>query len=253
MSAPVFISHSSKDREAAETICAELESRKLECWIAARDVQPGENFQEAIVRAIRVAKVMVLIFTKHANNSDEIKKEVALASQHQLVVIPVRLDDVVPNDALAYALATRHWIDLFRDWKQAIDRLSTRIAAIVSIETTEDGKTLTRSSDQSGLQSAKRVEPELQRSGQAPHLATPANRSQHPAERGEPLPASGTRLRRRGFGLMGNILVGVLGALIGMFLAQSLGIASMGSGASLIIALLGAILLLVTAGCFRRG
>ena len=46
MSAPIFISFSSKDQEIAETICQVLEARGLDCWIAARDVRPGENFQE---------------------------------------------------------------------------------------------------------------------------------------------------------------------------------------------------------------
>jgi len=80
--------------------------------------------------------VMVLVFTQYANTSPEINKEIALASQHQLVVIPVRIEDVVPSDALAYELATRQWIDLFRDWERALDRLSSRIAAIVTAETT---------------------------------------------------------------------------------------------------------------------
>jgi hypothetical protein len=72
------------------------------------------------------------VFTKNANNSGEIKKEIALASQHELVVIPVRIDDVVPNDALAYELATRQWIDLFQDWERAIERLTGRIAAVTT-------------------------------------------------------------------------------------------------------------------------
>jgi hypothetical protein len=129
----VFISYSSRDQEVAETICAELEGRNLRCWIAVRDVDPGDNFQEAIVRAIRAAKVMVLIFSKNANNSDEIKNELALASKNQLVVIPVRIEDVMPNDALSYALATRQWVDVFRDWKTAIDRLAARILSVVMI------------------------------------------------------------------------------------------------------------------------
>ena len=140
MNAPVFVSYSSKDQEAAETICSELESRQLKCWIATRDIDPGDNFQEAITKAIRNAKVMILIFTKNSNDSGEIKNELALASQHQLAIIPVRVDDVTPNDALAYALATRQWIDLFRDSKAAIDRLASRAAAIASIELTTDAK-----------------------------------------------------------------------------------------------------------------
>src|SRR3989442_58764 len=82
----VFISHSSKDQEAAEKISTALENRGLQCWFADRDVNPGENFQESIHRAIRSAKVMVLVFTKNANNSAEINKEVALAGKYELVV-----------------------------------------------------------------------------------------------------------------------------------------------------------------------
>jgi hypothetical protein len=128
----IFISHSSRDQKVARTLCDALEARGLHCWIANRNVDPGENFQESIVKAIRSARVMVLVFTKNANNSDEIKKEIALASQHELVVIPVRIDDVIPNDALAYELATRQWIDLFQDWERAIERLTARIGAVVA-------------------------------------------------------------------------------------------------------------------------
>ncbi len=127
----VFVSHSSKDQKVARTICTALEHRGVKCWIADRDVRPGENFQEAIVRAIRAAKVMVLVFTTNANNSDEIKKELALASQNRLTIIPVRVEDVIPNEAFAYEFATRQWIDLFADWENEVDRLCSRICAVV--------------------------------------------------------------------------------------------------------------------------
>jgi hypothetical protein len=90
MSAPVFISYSSKDQDIAKTICRALEVRGLKCWISGRDVAAGENFQEAIVRALRRARRMLLVFTGNANNSDEIKKEVAVAGRHRVTVVPVR-------------------------------------------------------------------------------------------------------------------------------------------------------------------
>src|ERR1700682_4066049 len=124
MSAKVFISYSSQDQKVARTICSALEKRGLACWIASRDVRPGENFMEAIVKEIRAAKVMVLVFSSNANNSDEIKREVVLAGQYKLTVMPVRVEDVAPNDALAYQFATRQWIDLFEDWEQQIEHLS---------------------------------------------------------------------------------------------------------------------------------
>ena len=129
MDPEIFISHSSTDKKVSRTICTALENRGLACWISSRDVKPGQNFQEQIVKAIRAAKIMVLVFTSSANNSNEIKKELALASQNNLIVIPVRIEDVSPNEAFAYEFATRQWIDLFDNWESSIARLVELIDA----------------------------------------------------------------------------------------------------------------------------
>ena len=250
MSAPVFISYSSKDEEAALTICAELESRQLNCWIAVRDVDPGENFQEAIVRAIRSAKVMVLVFTKNANNSEEIKNEVALASQRQLVVIPVRVDDVGPNDALAYALATRQWIDLFRDWKGAIDRLASRIRAIVSVESgvIPDGNARTAEQPNSVL-------PEAPNKSRPPDLAEgPVAAVEKPKEPESRRQNGDPPQRKKHTGtLTGDIITGIIGAIIAGWLLPRLGIFMGGAiVGQIIIAVIGAVILLVIVGLIRR-
>jgi hypothetical protein len=135
MSAKVFISHSSADSQVAKAICGALEKRGLSCWLASRDVGPGEDFQAAIVRAIRAASVMVLVFSQNANNSDEIKKEVVLASQNNVAIIPARVENVVPNDSLAYQFATRQWVDLFEDWEKEIERLGAWISRVVASDT----------------------------------------------------------------------------------------------------------------------
>ena len=249
MSAPVFISYSSKDEEAAQTICAELESRQLNCWIAVRDVDPGENFQEAIVRAIRAAKVMVLVFTKNANNSDEIKNEVALASQRQLVVIPVRVDDVGPNDALAYALATRQWIDLFRDWKQAIDRLASRIRAIVSVESGVAPAGFARTAELPNS-----APPEATSKSRPPGLVErPIAAVEPPKEPEGRRESRDPPQRKKSTGsLTGDIITGIIGAVIaGWFLPRLVGF-SAGIIGQIIVALIGAVILLVIVGLVRR-
>jgi formylglycine-generating enzyme required for sulfatase activity len=128
---PIFISYSSKDQKSAEAICHAIENRGFPCWISSRDIGPGENFQSQIVRAIRGAKIMVLVFSSNANNSEEIKKELVLAGQSSLVVIPVRVEDVTPDDAFAYEFATRQWIDVFGDWEHAIGRVIRQIESVV--------------------------------------------------------------------------------------------------------------------------
>jgi hypothetical protein len=132
MSADIFISFASQDARVARTICTALENRGFTCWISARNIHPGENFQSAIVKAIRGAKVLLLVFTSNSNRSEEMTKELALASQQKLMVVPLRVENVDPSDAFAYEFATRQWIDLFADWELAMNNLCTRLTAALS-------------------------------------------------------------------------------------------------------------------------
>ena len=130
MSAPIFISFASKDLSVAHTVCEALENRGFHCWISSRDIGPGENFQVAIVRAIRLAKAMILIFSGNSNISEEVKKELVLAGQNRLVVIPLRVEDVAPDEAFTYEFATRQWIDAFHDWEHAIQRVVEQLRMV---------------------------------------------------------------------------------------------------------------------------
>jgi tetratricopeptide (TPR) repeat protein len=128
--ATVFISYASADRSEALKVCNAIELRGTRCWISARDVPPGANYQEAIVQALRTARAVALVFSDAANTSDEIKKELSLASRYRVPVIALRLKDIEPSDAFAYELSTRQWIDAFEGWDKAIDTLVGRIGQI---------------------------------------------------------------------------------------------------------------------------
>ena len=117
----VFVSYATADRKEALNVCKAIERRGTNCWISTRDVPPGENYQEAIVRSLRASRAMVLVFSEAANNSDEIKKELSLASRYHVPVMALRIEDVEPSDAFAYELSTRQWIDAFEGWDKSID------------------------------------------------------------------------------------------------------------------------------------
>lgn len=123
----IFISHSSKDHDIAIGVCRDLEQRGFRCWISSRDIQAGEGYQDSIERALRSASAMILVFSSNANESPEIKKELALASNRKIPVIPVRAENVMPTGALEYELVTRQWIDLFDDRQDGMARLAERI------------------------------------------------------------------------------------------------------------------------------
>jgi TIR domain len=63
----VFISYSSRDKPTADATCAVLEQNGIRCWVAARDILPGMSWGGSIIDAINSARVMVLVFSDHAN------------------------------------------------------------------------------------------------------------------------------------------------------------------------------------------
>jgi len=109
----VFISYSHPDKAAADAACATLEQAGIRCWIAPRDIVPGMDWGESIVTATTGAKVLVLIFSQHANESPQIKREVERAVAKGLPIIPVRIEDTVPSKALV-RIGTR---PMSRSWR----------------------------------------------------------------------------------------------------------------------------------------
>lgn len=63
---------------------------------------------------------------------------------------------------------------------------------------------------------------------------------------------AGQIMKGRGFGLVGNLVVGVVGAIIGGWLAGQLGVGATGLVGVLLIATAGAVVLLAIVGALKR-
>ncbi len=111
MAYQVFISHSSQNKNVADAITTFLEKWGLNCWIAPRDIQPGESYGEAILRAIYQCSVVVLVFSEYANQSKHVLKEIERAINADCVIIPFRIEAVMPTGAMEYFLSSDHWLD----------------------------------------------------------------------------------------------------------------------------------------------
>jgi hypothetical protein len=113
MAHDVFLSYSYQDKAAADAVCHSLEAKGVRCWIAPRDVIPGEDWQQSILDAIAASRAVILLFTAHTNQSDNVKKEVSAAFDANAMVIPFRIEDVPPQGSLKYHLIGVHWLDAF--------------------------------------------------------------------------------------------------------------------------------------------
>jgi hypothetical protein len=107
----VFISHSSADRIIGEQVCRFLEKNGIPCWIAPRDVTPGQNYGAAILDAIDECRVFVLVLSNQSNKSGQVVREVEHAASTDSIIIPFRIEDVHPSRNLAFYVSAAHWLD----------------------------------------------------------------------------------------------------------------------------------------------
>jgi hypothetical protein len=114
----VFISYGAEkgddtdsDHHAADRICSALEAENILCWIAHRDIAPGDNWLDAIIDAVEHSKIMVLVFSGNANQSQWVKDEVTFALDKNIKIIPFRIGDVSPEKGLKILQVRCQWID----------------------------------------------------------------------------------------------------------------------------------------------
>lgn len=141
MARDVFISHSAQDKDVAETICGALEEAAIRCWVAPRDVRAGRSFPGEITRAIQQSKVMLLIFSKHSNSSEQVLREVQLAVDCHVPIVRLRIEDLTLSDDLRYYLSTPQYLDaLTPPLSKHIPRLEAALRELLEQSTDDAGK-----------------------------------------------------------------------------------------------------------------
>lgn len=111
MAHDVFISYAHKDKSVADAVCATLESRGVRCWIAPRDVLPGNPYPEEIESALAATRLMVVVFSPHAVQSAAVRSEIHLGFSRELTIIPFRVQATPLDKGMDYLLGIVHWLD----------------------------------------------------------------------------------------------------------------------------------------------
>jgi TolB-like protein len=120
----IFVSYASQDAAVAAALVDALERHGIACWIAPRDVKPGAQYADAIVRAISGAKIFVLVLSESAIASSHVGKEIERASSKKRPIIALRIDTAPLTPALEYFLGESQWVEAkARDIGAAHDKL----------------------------------------------------------------------------------------------------------------------------------
>lgn len=128
--ARVFVSYSAADQNLAEQVVAFLEQRGLTTWFMLRDVPAGTDYAVEIDSAVRGADALVLIYSASTAGSKFCSREVGLADELGLPVVPVRLDDTPISGRFSVRLQNVQWLD----WRSpdVVERLIASLPRHVS-------------------------------------------------------------------------------------------------------------------------
>ena len=127
----VFISYSSKDQKVVEAMCAYLEQHKVRCFVAYRDIPKGVVCAKAIVEALDESKMLVVVFSEEFNLSDQVDREIELASEDKKPILTYRISDAMFKGAKKYYLKNINWIDAFPHPETMFDSLLDNICKLI--------------------------------------------------------------------------------------------------------------------------
>lgn len=106
----VFLSHSSKEKDMAESLCKWLEEREFKCFLAPRDIPAGTEYAEQIVSGIDSSDAMILMMSENANKSPHVLREVERAVSKGVPILLYNLEEVELSKSMEYFLMTHQWV-----------------------------------------------------------------------------------------------------------------------------------------------
>lgn len=138
MNYDVFISYSSKDQKVAEGVCAYLEQHGIRCFIAYRDIPKGTVWARAIVEALDESRMMVIVFSENFNRSEQVDREIELASEDHKPILTFRIANEAFRGAKKYYLKNLNWIDAFPEPEKCFGELCRNVQALLKISEKTD-------------------------------------------------------------------------------------------------------------------
>jgi len=135
----IFISYSVQDKDTAEKVCSDLEARGLSCWIAPRDISPGESWSGAIIGAIENSRCLVFIFSSNSNESPHVARELESAVGKRIPIIPFKIQNIKPSKSVEYFVTSAQWLDSSKNPSDAdLDKLFRAASRLLGMDASSE-------------------------------------------------------------------------------------------------------------------
>ncbi|MGN0649453.1 MAG: toll/interleukin-1 receptor domain-containing protein [Oscillospiraceae bacterium] len=106
----VFISFSTKDETVAREICDTLSDNGISAWMCKSKIQAGDRWAAEIPAALESCKLFLLIVSKNSVESENVPKEVNMALERKMRIIPFKIDNCRLKGELYYYISNIHYI-----------------------------------------------------------------------------------------------------------------------------------------------
>lgn len=109
----LFVSYASPNADIAKYVVDRIEKRGKRCFIAPRDIRTGADYASEIVGAISNSVAVLLIFSSESDKSAYVLREINSAVSRNKTIIPLRVENFLPSEAMEFYLGPTHWLDAF--------------------------------------------------------------------------------------------------------------------------------------------
>ena len=147
MTPQIFVSYARSDQEQVIPIVEKLREKGLNIWIDQEGIHGAKLWSQEIVHAIEGCNVFILFASGTAFQSENVTKELALASEARKQILPVFLEDAPIPAAMKYQLAgIQHLIHQNSHEQQTIDNILRTLSNldVDSVEATPLASTISR-------------------------------------------------------------------------------------------------------------
>jgi hypothetical protein len=110
MARAVYISYCSGDKQFAIDLCMSLERRRLDCWIAPRDIVAGQPYGLSCLQGIGHCPHFLLVASKNALASVQVLSEVEQAHKRGRPIYTLLFPDAKVSGEIDFYISRLHWM-----------------------------------------------------------------------------------------------------------------------------------------------
>src|SRR3712207_80400 len=107
----VFLSYASADRERALAIADRLEQDGVRVWVDRSSIAGGSSWGREIVEGIKGCSALLILCTKAALASRNVRQEIQLAWRYERAYVPLLLEPVTFPEDVQYFLEGWQWVE----------------------------------------------------------------------------------------------------------------------------------------------